>query len=171
MSNSALLVVKFDPAALLRGGLSLGYNDFKPADSALPGYQGFIGNVDLSYVLLGSTRFAVTGSRGVQYSFDINQPYYVQSRIGGSIAQQIFGPFDVQFRGERANLDYRNRAGAVVTVADRTDHVTTVGVGVGYLIGKDLRLSFNVDQTNRDSQLSDHRYDRLLVSSSLTYGF
>ena len=51
-------------------------------------------------MLLGSTRFAVTGGRGVQYSYDVNQPYYVQSRIGGSVAQQIFGPFDVQVRGD-----------------------------------------------------------------------
>jgi hypothetical protein len=171
VSNSALASVKFDPAALLRGGFSLGYNDFKPADSALPGYRGLVGNIDLTYVLLGSTRFAVTGSRGVQYSYDNNQPYYVQSRIGASIAQQIFGPFDVQFRGDIASLDYRNRAGVVVTVPTRTDHVDTVGIGVGYHIGKDLRLSMNVDHTNRDSEVRDHQYQRLLVSSGLTYGF
>jgi hypothetical protein len=171
VSNSALASVKFDPAALLKGGFSLGYNDFKPTDSALPAYRGFVGNVDLTYVLLGSTRFAVTGSRGVQYSYDDHQPYYVQSRIGASIAQQIFGPFDVEVRGDIASLDYRNRAGVVVTVADRTDRVNTVGVGVGYHIGKDLRISVNADQTNRDSELRDHQYKRLLVGSALTYGF
>ncbi len=171
VSNSALIAVKFQPAALLVGGFSLGFDDFKPADSSLPGYQGFIGNLDLTYVLLGSTRFAVIGSRGVQYSFDFNQPYYLQSRIGGSVAQQIVGPFDVQVRGEFASLSYRNRAGAAVTVPDRDDRVTTVGLGVGYHIGKDLRLSFNVDQNNRDSQVADHQYRKFLIGSSLTYGF
>ena len=74
VSNSALIAVKFQPAALLSWRLFSGFDDFKPADSSLPGYQGFIGNLDLTYVLLGSTRFAVIGGRGVQYSFDFNQP-------------------------------------------------------------------------------------------------
>ncbi len=74
-------------------------------------------------MLLGSTRFAVTGGRGIQYSYDERQPYYVQSRIRGSVAQQIFGPFDVEVRGEIAYLDYRNRIGATVAVPDRTDRV------------------------------------------------
>jgi hypothetical protein len=169
--NSALVSVNFQPAALLKGGFSVGYSDFKPTDASLPGYHGFVGNVDLTYVLLGSTRFAVTGGRGVQYSYDINQPYYVQSRIGGSIAQQIFGPFDVQVRGEVAYLDYRNRVGAIVTVADRTDQINTVGVGVGFHMGKDLRLAFNVDHSDRETRVVNHDYQKYLIGASLTYGF
>jgi hypothetical protein len=171
VSYSGLMAVTFQPAALIRGGFSVGYNDFVPVDRALPGYRGFIGNVDLTYVLLGSTRFAVTGGRGVQYSYDDAQPYYVQSRIGGSVAQQIFGPFDVQVRGDIAFLAYRNRAGAVVAVPDRTDRVNTVGFGVGYHMGRDLRLSFNIDQNNRESQVPDHQYEKFLIGTSLTYGF
>jgi len=171
VSTSALLSVAFQPAALLKGGFSLGFNDFNPADPALPGFNGFVGTVDLTYVLLGSTRFAVNGGRGVQYSYDNDQPYYVQSRIGGSVAQQIFGPVDVQVRADLAYLDYRNRAGATVAVPERTDRVTTLGLGVGYHMGKDLRLALNVDQTHRDTQVVDHQYDRVLVGAALTYGF
>jgi hypothetical protein len=171
VSSSALMLVAFQPAALIRGGFSVGYNDFVPVDRTLPSYRGLVGNVDLTYVLLGSTRFAVTGGRGVQYSYDINQPYYIQSRIGGSVAQQIFGPFDVQVRGDIAYLDYRNRAGVVVTVPDRTDRVNTVGIGVGYHMGRELRLAFNIDQNNRDTRLADHQYEKFLIGTALTYGF
>jgi hypothetical protein len=163
--------VSFQPEALLKGGFSVGYNDFEPTDPRQPNYQGFVGTVDLTYVLLGSTRFAVTGGRGVQYSYDDRQPYYIQSRIRGSIAQQIFGPFDVEVRGEIAHLDYRDRFGAIVAVPDRTDRVNTVGAGVGYHMARDLRLSINVDQNNRESQVIDHQYERLLVGVALTYGF
>jgi hypothetical protein len=171
VSTSALASATFSPAALIRGKVSVGYTDFKPVDPALPPYGGLIADLDLTYVLLGSTRFALSGGRGVQYSYDVTQPYYVQSRIGGSIAQQIFGPLDVQVRADIASLAYRDRAGATVTVQDRTDHVTTVGVGIGYHMGRDLRLSFNVDQNNRDTRVVDHQYDRFLIGSSLTYGF
>ena len=121
MSNSATATVSFASAALVKGSATLGYTDFTPLAGDLPGYRGTIGSVDLTYVLLGSTRFAISGGRGVQYSYDFKQPYFIQSRIGGSVAQQIFGPFDVQVRGDIAFLAYRNRAGVVVEVPDRTD--------------------------------------------------
>ena len=170
-STAANLSMAFAPAALLRGGVSIGYDDFTPVDPLLPGFRGMIGSVDLTYVLLGSTRFAVSGGRGVQYSYDLLQPYYVQSRIGGSVAQQIFGPIDVQVRGDVAYLAYRNRAGVEVKVPDRTDRVVTYGIGLGLHMGKDLRLSFNVDQNNRRTQLLEHQYEKFLVGTALTYGF
>lgn len=170
-ANSATMSMSFAPLALMTGGFMFGFDDFTPADPALPGYRGLIGNLDLTYVLLGSTRFAVNGGRGVQYSYAAAQPYYVQSRLGGSVAQQIFGPFDVQVRGDISYLDYRDRAGAAVLVEDRRDRVTTVGVGVGFHMGKDLRLSFNVDQSNRDTRKVEHGYEKFLIGTSLTYGF
>jgi hypothetical protein len=170
-STSAQVSATFAPAALMRGKVSVGYTDFKPVDPSLPTYSGVIADFDLTYVLLGSTRFAVKGGRDVQYSYDINQPYYVQSRVGGSIAQQIFGPLDVQVRADIARLAYRNRAGTVVMVPDRDDRVTTIGFGIGYHMGRDLRLSFNVDQNNRDTQVVDHQYQKFLIGSALTYGF
>ena len=170
-ATNAAASATFDPAALIKGKASIAYSSFRPDDPTLPGFTGMIGSVDLTYVLLGSTRFAVTGGRSVNYSYESQQPYYVQSRIGGSIAQQIFGPFDVQVRGGISFLDYRNREGAIVEVPDRTDRVTTVGLGVGWHMGRDLRLSLNVDQNNRDTQVTDHQYNRFLIGSSLTYGF
>ena len=171
VSTSANTSVIFAPGALIKGTFSFGYTDFKPIDSDLPGFRGMTGTADLTYVLLGSTRFGIIGARGVKYSFDVNQPYYIQSRIGGSVAQQIFGPFDVQVRGDLAYLEYRSRIGAVVAEPDRTDRVTAVGIGVGVHMGKDLRLSFNVDQNNRKTQVFDHQYEKFLIGTALTYGF
>lgn len=170
-STTATAAVAFTPAALMKGSASVAFSSFDPADATLPGYQGMLGTVDLTYVLLGSTRFAIIGGRSVRYSYDLTQPYYVQSQIGGSVAQQIFGPFDVQLRGDIAYLAYRNREGAVVSIADRTDRVTTIGIGLGFHMGKDLRLSFNVDQNNRDTKVIDHQYEKFLLGTSLAYGF
>ena len=170
-SNGVSGTVTFSPAALLSGAASFGYTDFKPDDPALPKYSGLIADVNLTYVLLGATRFALNANRSVQYSYDNNQPYYVQSRIGGSIAQELFGPLDVQVRGDIAWLDYRDRAGVVIAVQNRTDRVTTIGIGLGLHMGKDLRLSFNVDQNNRDTRVFEHAYEKFLVGTSLVYGF
>jgi hypothetical protein len=108
--------------------------------------------------------------RDVQYSFDVNQPYYLQTGISGSIAQQIYGPLDVVARAGTQHLSYRDRAGATVAVAGRTDDVRTLGVGFGYHVGSELRIGFNVDQSRRDTDLVGRRYEGYRAGMSVTYG-
>jgi hypothetical protein len=163
--------VAFDKFALVKGSMTFGFTDFEPVDKALPNFQGATAAVNLSYTLLGTTRFAVTANRNVQYSYDVNQPYYVITGLDGSIAQQIFGPVDVVGRVGTESLAYRDRAGAVVQVANRNDHVLSYGLGVGFHMGKDLRLSFNADKVNRDSLVIDHQYDNVKFGTAITYGF
>jgi hypothetical protein len=162
---------RFDPAALLKGSATVGYRDFKPLASDVPGYQGFTAAVDLAYIPLESTRLTVTFSRDVQYSYDVNQPYYLQTGVTGSISQQIFGPVDLVARGGRQRLDYRDRAGANVAVTNRTDYVTSYGGGVGYHLGRDLRIGFNVDQQLRDSLVESNDYTGLRYGFAVNYGF
>jgi hypothetical protein len=172
-STSTALVagLLLDPFALIKGSASFGYRDFQPVDPTLPGYQGATAAVSLSYTLLGSTRVTFTATRDVEYSYDVNQPYYVMTGFGGSIAQQVFGPVDVVGRYNTNTLKYRDRVGAVVEVSNRTDRVKSYGAGVGYRMGKELRLGFNVDNTVRSSALSFRRYEGLRIGSAVTYGF
>lgn len=163
--------VTLDKFALIRGGATLGYTDFHPEAPGLADYQGLTGAVNLSYTLLGSTRFGFEFGRDVQYSYDVNQPYYLQTRFAGSIAQQIFGPLDVVVRGSIATLAYRDRVGAAVAVSNRVDDVDSYGGGIGYHLGRDTRLGFNVDQSNRTSDVSSRQYKNLTFGSSVTYGF
>ena len=171
-SNSTLVSggVKFDPVALIKGGASFGYRDFQPLSPGLPGYQGSTAAVDLSYVALGSTRLGVTATRDVQYSHEVNQPYYLLTGITGSIAQQIFGPLDVVGRAGVQRLEYHNRAGAVVAVSGRTDYVHTYGGGIGYHIGRDIRIGFNIDHSHRTSAVEIRQYNGLTYGTSVTYG-
>jgi len=170
-SNSAALLFNFDPVALVKGSAAIGYRDFKPLVPGLEPFDGFTTKVDLSYTLLSMTRFAVKGTRDVQYSFDVNQPYYLLSGVELSIAQQVFGPFDIVGRVGRQKLAYRDRAGAVVAVSDRVDYVDSYGGSIGYHLGPELRAAFNVDHDNRTTELTLNKYDNLRIGFSLTYGF
>jgi hypothetical protein len=163
--------VKFDPFALLKGSARFGYRNFQPLVAGLPNYRGSTAAVDLSYVAMGSTKVTVTGARDINYSYDINQPYYVQTGAELSLAQQIFGPVDVVGRVGIQRLDYRDRAGAVVAVSDRTDYVHSYGGGIGYHLGRDIRIGFNVDQAHRTSAVSARQYDDLRYGTAVTYGF
>jgi hypothetical protein len=162
--------VKFDPAALIKGGATIGYRDFQPQDPSLAGFKGTTMTADLSYVLLGITKFAVKGTRDIQYSYDINQPYYLQTGANIEISQQIAGPFDAVVRGGAARLEYRDRAGAVVAVSNRVDHIETYGGGFGYHIGRGTRIGFNVDQYERLSPVEGREYKGLRYGIAVTYG-
>jgi hypothetical protein len=160
----------FDPFALLKGNATVGYRRFRPLDNALPGFTGLTTAVDLSYVLLGSTRFNATVSRDVEYSLDINQPYYLQTGFTASIAQQLFGPIDVVGRFGRHRLAYRDRAGAAVEAPNRVDFATTYGGGFGYHVGRNLRIGVNIDQSNRESPIEGRRYEGLKFGTTVVYG-
>ena len=162
--------VKFDPFALINGGASVGYRDFKPRSAGVPAYRGAVASVDLSYTVFDSTRFSVQGTRDVQYSFDLAEPYYVLTGWSGSIAQQVFGPVDVVGRYGAQRLDYRQRAGADPALTNRTDYTYTYGGGVGYHLGTDVRIGFNVDKSKRTSAVSNRSYSGLRYGAAVTYG-
>ena len=162
--------VKFDPAALIKGAATFGYRDFQPLSGSVPSFRGTTLAVDISYIALGRTRFALTASRDVQYSFDVNQPYYLQTGLTASIGQQLFGPLDVVGRIGTQQLDYRNRAGTVVVAADRVDHVRLYGVGLGYHFGRDTRIGFNVDHQTRTSPVEARQYQGFVYGFAVTYG-
>ena len=168
--NSYSVGLSFDPAALIKGSATFGYSSFKPESSDLPGYDGSTADVNVNYTLLGSTRFALTVRRAVEFSYDIDQPYYVLTGGSGSIAQQIFGPLDMVARGGTQRLFYTTRVGATVPAPDRTDRIRSYGFGLGIHMGQDLRLGFNLDKERRTSVLSDREYDGLKYGSSVTYG-
>ena len=160
----------FDPAALIRGSVTVGYTVYTPEASDLPGYRGSTAEAGLTYTLLGSTRVAGTITRAVDFSYDVNQPYYLRTGATLSIAQQIFGPLDFVVRAGAQRLEYQSRTGADVVEPDRTDHIRLYGIGFGTHLGQDVRLGFNVDWERRTSVLANREYKGLRYGSSLTYG-
>jgi hypothetical protein len=170
-STTATFGATFDPVALIKGSATFGYRSFRPLSAGLEPFTGATAAVNLSYTLLDTARVAFQATRDVQYSYDVNQPYYVLAGLNFSVAQRLFGPVDVVARVGRQKLAYRDRADAAVEVADRVDYVRSYGGGVGYHLGKELRLGFNVDEYKRASDIAARRYDDLRIGSSLTYGF
>ena len=126
--------------------------------------------MDLSYVLLGTTKFGVQVTRDVQFSYDVTQPYYVQSGVSASIAQQIYGPVDAVAGGGLYSLAYRDEIGAAVPYADRTDRDRFYSGGVGYHMGKDLRVGVNVQRQWRLSEVTSRAYSGFKLGMSVTYG-
>ena len=170
-STTAGVQVTFDPSALIKGSARIGYRDLEPLVPGVAPYRGPTAAVDLTYVLLGTTRFGVQVGRDVRYSYDVGSPYYLQTGIRASIAQQLFGPIDIVATGEAQRLAYRDRAGIAAAIANRTDAYRLYGGGMGYHLGEDLRVGVNVEKAWRTSNVDSRQYEGFRVGTTVTYGF
>ena len=168
--------IELDPFALIRGKATVGVRDFQPRSATVPAFRGLTALVDLSYVLLGSTKVAVQSGRDVQYSYDVDRPYYVQTGLSGSVTQHLFGPIQAGARIGGQRLAYRNRilagsAASSVPVAEDPDVVRTYGGSIGYRLGPQATVSFDVDHQRRQSPREGQQYQGLKMGMSVTYGF
>jgi hypothetical protein len=119
----------------------------------------------------GATRFGIQATRDLQYSYDIEQPYYVATGTSLSVTQALSGPFDIVGRYGIQQLAYQGRFGSSPDRPDRTDVIHWFGGGIGYRVGRDMRIGINVEQQHRTSDFAHHGYDGLRYGTSVTYGF
>ena len=171
--------VEFKPAALISGTARVGYRQLNFDNPNVPDYSGLVGSVNLGYTLLGATRFGIQVERDVQFSYEQFQPYYILTGVTGTITRRLNPTWDLQARAGNQSLAYRNvvlpgdgsNSGIAGSTTGRTDHVLYYGGGVGYRLGHDTRLGFNVDYYTRRSDVQINQYKGLRVGSSVTYGF
>lgn len=163
--------VHFDPFALIKGSATFGYRNFNGLEPTLPSFSGTTFALDLSYVAFGTTKVSVQGMRDIDYSFDADKPYYVQSAVSGSIAQRIRGPFDVVVRAGVARLEYQDRAGVPLAYPNEVDYVRTYGGGAGYHLGPTVRVGVDVNAHRRTSPNPFWNYHGLTIGMSVTYGY
>ncbi len=168
-STRATGTVSLRPLALISGDASVGYRRFTPLTSDIPPYTGATAAVNLSYRLLGTTRLGVGVTRDVQPSFEIVQPYYLETGASSSIQQQVYGGFDLLARSSFRRLVYRDRIDASVSTTNRTDRVRSLGLGAGYRVGVDKRFGFTVDYEERTSGTHEYQYKGLRYGMSVTY--
>jgi hypothetical protein len=91
--------VEFAPQALLRGSAYLGYRKFTPVgQGVLQPFSGLVGELGLSYTLLGATAFGVSFRRDLTYSYSEFQPFFVDTALGASIRRALGRRFDVSVR-------------------------------------------------------------------------
>lgn len=159
---------RFKPFALVDGSLFVGYRRFETVDPTLPDFSGTVAQVDLGYTLR-STRFLGQYNRDVTYSFEILEPYYVQTDWSLSVVQKITSVWDVRVFGGRYGLDYQ-ALGASHT-GRRRDTGTQYGGGVGYTLGQHVRVGFDVNYIDRSSDAEITRsYSGYQAGLSVTYG-
>jgi hypothetical protein len=147
----------FAPEALIAGQASLGFEEFTPVNPGVQPFRGFVGNAGLTYSFLEMGRIGFAAARRHEFSFNVDDAYYIESSLTLSYTHRLFGEVDGEIRGQKAWFDY----GYTVTSPARTETFDLIGGSVGYNLRNRTRISLNYEYAQRRSpQLSERNYDR-----------
>jgi hypothetical protein len=163
--------VEFAPQALLKGSAYVGYRKFTPVvQGVLQPFSGLVGELGLSYTLLGANAFGVTFRRDLTYSYSEVQPFFIDTAIGASIRRALGSRFDVLGSVDRHVYDYHSFLTVELVDLQRLDIMWSYAASVGYHIGRNGRLGFGASYMQRDSTIAWRAYDNLRFGSTFSYG-
>jgi hypothetical protein len=165
--------VDFAPDAVIRGHAGVGYHLMQPrhagASNAVAGsFSGVTSDVNLSYTLLGVTRFTGNVLRDASYSISAIQPSYVSTRASLDIVQAITGPVDLTLRGGREKLAYP----ATILATARNDYADVLGGGLQIRLAPQKTVELLYDTSERRSSGGPQfGYKRRRIYTTITYEF
>jgi hypothetical protein len=171
-SDSTRVDTGFDlsPSALIAGRGRVGYRRIVGTGGVFPGYSGAVASVAANSTLWGRTHLDVAVDRDISYSWELLYPYYVRTGTTVTITPQLTARWDVRGRFGMQRLAYRAVAGVPGLMTDRIDRVGLFGAGVGYRLGRDMRVGVGVDRERRETPVLQHAYEGYRTGVSVTYG-
>jgi len=165
--------VEFSPFALVSGRAAFGIYKRK-YDTGGPAITGTSVLVDLSYTLLGRTRFTIGATRKPEYSYLPGLRNYVLGSLNGSVTQRLGDSWDVAGRLGRTTVRYDQGTapGDAVVPLTPNESVVTFGADLGYSV-RHTRIGAYLQHDQRYAQLlvQPREYRRLRIGSSVTYVF
>lgn len=172
--------VEFSRFALISGGASVGFRRFEPESPLVPGYSGLAARVSLATVLRGNSRISAQVDRDVEYSYSVDRPYFLQTNVGVAVTHRLTPRWDVVASGFVQNLKYHGEIGTPVVPTTPDDAAEQpsgslrgagYSFGIGYHVGRGIRVALDGRRTERDSDSAARRYTGWQIGSSVTYGF
>jgi len=162
--------VEFGEHAVITGKAEIGYRKFNTLAPDMPDFSGLVANAELSHAFGGVTRVTAGVSRDIYFSYEITRPFYIQPGFTLALTQRVTGPWDVQARASWYRLNYQQaEVPGAAPLPERIDRYRTFGGGVGYRLGRDIRVGFNVDSFSRDSIVANQAYDGIRGGMAVTY--
>jgi hypothetical protein len=171
-SESTRVMAGFDlgDQALVAGRGRVGYRKYTNVSGAVQEFAGLVANYGVAVTVAGRTRLEVSGSRDVNHSYELAYPYYVLTGATLTGTPRLTDSWDIQGRFGIQRLAYRAADGAIGALPDRLDRYRLYGGGIGYHLGRDIRIGVNVDRQHRTSPVRSRDYDGYRIGSSITYG-
>lgn len=167
-SQIGTLALQIGAEAALSGNVSVSYRDFKPDDPLVKRNRDVASEIGITYPFLEIGRLNVGYRRGLEYSFDEAEAYYMENTLNLSYTHRLFGQVDVQVRGSKSFFDYEF---SEISPAHR-DTNQLAGASVGYNVRNRTRIALNYEDARRRSPVfSDRDFDRKRVYLSWGYAY
>jgi hypothetical protein len=171
-SESTRVVTGFDlgDQALIAGRGRIGYRQYTNVSGAVQDFTGLVASYGVAMTLAGRTRIEIAGQRDVNHSYELAYPYYVLTGATVTGTPRLTNNWDIQGRLGLQRLAYRAADSVPGALSARTDNFRLFGGGIGYHLGREVRLGVNVDRQRRTSPLHLRDYDGYRIGTSITYG-
>jgi hypothetical protein len=168
-TDSAKAEIGFDLAehALIAGRGRIGYRIFENRSGLFREYRGLVTSVGVGTTIKGRTRVDVAAERDVNYSFEVDAPYYVLTGGTLTVTPRLTERWDVVGRAGLQRLAYRS---ALNSTAGRIDNVELIGIGAGYRLASGVRFGVNFDRQRRTSPAELRTLHGYSLGTSVTYG-
>ena len=154
---------EFHPRALVSGSGEIGVRRFFARGSDVTDITRVVARADLTYRFLTNTAVTFETERDIRYSFRRDDPFYVLNGWRVAVTRQLRGPFDVTLRYGRDTYDYQGGRG-------ERNSVRAAEVTLGYRLGADNRVGFQVGHVERDSNTDLWHYGGLQAGVVFDYG-
>jgi len=172
------------PSALISGHAAVGFRQLTPLSASVPSYRGVVAAVDTKYLVTGATQLAVSVSRDLAYSYQPLQPYYTLTDVGVGVTQRISYTWDMVAGASHQSLDYHQLtslaaptvdtpggpADPVIPSLSRVDSIEQYTAGIGYRLGRTLRIGVDGIYYKRHSLDVHENFDGLRFGASVKYG-
>ena len=171
-SESTRVLTGFDlgDQALIAGRGRIGYRQYTNVSGAVEDFTGIVASYGVAMTLAGRTRIEVAGQRDINHSYELAYPYYVLTGATVAGTPRLTNKWDIQGRLGLQRLAYRAADNVPGALSGRSDNFRLFGGGIGYHLGREIRLGVNVDRQRRTSPLHSRDYDGYRIGTSITYG-
>ena len=181
--------VELKPRALVSGQAYVGYRWMAAKDpTRMPDFSGVVAHLGLSLRAGQGTRVNTGYDRDIVGASSAAEPYFVENSVRLSVTHAIPHGIDFMLQAERHPYDFTEfyavppapvvqpaAPGPVLQITPglvpppRKDRTYVFGAGVGYRMGRNMRIGIHATRTERYSN-RDRDFRDLAVSTDVIYG-
>ncbi len=169
--------VELKPRALVSGQAYVGYRWMTAKDpTRMPDFSGIVAHLGLSLRAGQATRINTGYDRDIVGASSAAEPYFVDNSVRLSVTHAVPHGIDFVLQAERHPYDFTEFYGVMVgpvapppVVPPRQDRTYVFGAGVGYRMGRNMRIGIHGTRTERYSN-RDRDFRDLAVSTDVIYG-
>jgi len=157
---AAIIGSDFRFSNLARGGVFVGYQEQNYDSAALSDISGITYGANVDWFVTPLTTIGLTGTSTIEETTTGGSSGYVHRTIGLSVDHELLRNLILSGNISYANDDYASNP--------RQDDVYGAGLGVNYLLNRNVAVGLEYGYTDRNSNISGNDYTRNLIGLTLT---